>query len=177
MQPDPSAAPPRPAGELRYGFALGGLLLVPAAGVLTELVDHAQVHPIPRSAAALAGVLNLHGTIVPLFDLAALGRARTDIRPLPRRALVFDREERRAGLLVESLPELVTLVPPELPAAAPAGPLAPFLVRAWAQADRPQRRWWEIDHRAAFEFLARGGDSSSTQAAAALAGDHVTEVL
>ena len=151
--PDVAAAA---EGELRYGFRLAGLLLVPAARVLTELVADAQVFPVPRGPAGLAGVINLHGTIVPLFDPAQGAGPRADIRPTRRLALVFDRDEQRAGLLVDAAPEPVRL----LPAAEthrPAGPLAASLRRAWLQVAAPgtaRTLWWEFDHRAAFALLA-----------------------
>jgi chemotaxis signal transduction protein len=153
MTTETPGQPAAPEGELRYGFRLAGLQLVPAARVLTELVGDAQVYPVPRGPAALAGVINLHGTIVPLFDPALIGRPRPDIRPSRRLALVFDRDEQRAGLLVDAAPELLRLVPAG-PARAPSGPLAASVRRAWQAAEGAADTWWEFDHRAAFAWLA-----------------------
>jgi chemotaxis signal transduction protein len=152
-------------GELRYGFEAGGLRLVPAARVLTEMIAGARVFPVPKSAAALAGVLNLRGTIVPLLDPASFGKVASNIQPQQRRALVFDREEKRVGVLIEAAPELVSLLPASSDTPRLPGPLADFLTNAWQQADQPGRIWWEFNHQAAFEFLARSATSFSTTTA------------
>jgi chemotaxis signal transduction protein len=151
----PSLTATTRGGELRYGFEVGGLRLVPAAGVLTEMVAEARVFPIPKAAGALSGVLNLRGTIVPLFDLQTLAQVAADIRPSQRRALVFDRDEQRAGFLLDAVPELVALVAAPANTPHPAGALAEFLTRAWSRADQPQQIWWQLDHHKAFNFLAR----------------------
>lgn len=152
-----------PAGELRYGFRVAGLQLVPAARVLTEMIAEARIFPVPKSASALAGVTNLRGTIVPLLDRREFRRGSPDIRPFQHRVLVFDREEQRVGLLLDAAPELLSLVPAPEGTTRPGTKLSAFLVRAWAQADQPGQIWWEFNHRAAFESLARGAQPASIQ--------------
>ncbi|RZI83070.1 MAG: chemotaxis protein CheW [Rubrivivax sp.] len=152
-----------PAGELRYGFKVAGLQLVPAARVLTEMMAEARVFPVPKSASALAGVTNLRGTIVPLLDRREVRRGSPNIRPFQHRVLVFDREEQRVGLLLDAQPELLTLVPAPADTPRPATKLSDYLVKPWAQADRPDQIWWEFNHRAAFESLARGAHPASVK--------------
>jgi uncharacterized membrane protein len=138
----------------RYGFKVAGLNMVPAESVLTEVIADARVFPVPKSAAALAGVVNLRGTIVPMFDPAAIDSTVNSLRPSQQRALVFDREESRVGLLINDDPVLVPLVPGADALTRPDNPLARFLIKPWAQENAPEMIWWEFDHRAAFEFLA-----------------------
>jgi CheW-like domain len=140
--------------NLRYGFKVAGLSLVPAESVLTEVIADARVFPVPKSAAALAGVVNLRGTIVPLLDPNALGKTMNDIRPSQQRALVFDREELRVGLLINDDPVLLPLVSAPEKSTRPDSPLSRFLIKPWAQENAPEMIWWEFDHHAAFEFLA-----------------------
>jgi chemotaxis signal transduction protein len=140
-------------GDLRYGITVSGVQIVPTAGVLTEMVADARVYPVPKTAAAIVGVLNLRGTIVPLFDPLASGQYMSDMRPKQIQVLVFDREEQRVGVVIDSTPTLISLVLATQTPARPQSPLSPFLVRAWAEANQPQQIWWELDHRAAFEYL------------------------
>jgi chemotaxis signal transduction protein len=176
---DPAQTPePASGAEVRYGFEIAGLRLVPAGGVLTELVAHAKVFPVPLAAGTLAGVINLHGTIVPVVDPENTGPPGTDLRPQQRRALVFDREEQRVGVLLgAATPALLSLRPPDGPVPRPAGALARFLTRAWLQEDLPAV-WWEFDHRAAFRHLAHpGAPATDDPSPAAAAGASTTEVI
>jgi chemotaxis signal transduction protein len=142
------------SSNLRYGFRIAGLQLVPFERVVTEVVADARVFPVPKSAPSLAGIVNLRGTIVPLLDPDALGTPVTDIRPSQQRALVFDREDMRVGVLIKDDPALVALVEAPANVARPDSPLAAFLLQPWVQEDQPTQIWWEFDHRAAFQFLA-----------------------
>lgn len=149
----PSRELPR-SGELRYGFKVAGLQLVPAARVLTEMVADAHVFPVPKSSSALAGVTNVRGTIVPLLDRRQVRRAAANIRPFQHRVLIFDRDEQRVGLLLDEQPQLLTLAPAQLDVQRPTSVLSQFLNRAWVQVDQPDQVWWEFNHRAAFQALA-----------------------
>lgn len=142
-------------GELRHGFQVAGLCLVPAARVLTEVIAQAEVFAVPKSSTALMGVMNLRGTIVPLFDPKLLGKPQSHLIPSKRHALVFDREEQSMGLLLDSDPELMSLIPAVGQHSKPVSVLADYLGRPWSRPDQPQQLWWELNHRAAFEFLSR----------------------
>lgn len=163
-------------GELRYGFVVGGLHLVPAQRVLTEMIAQARIFPVPRSAPGLAGVTNLRGTIVPLLDRREQRRGAASIRPFTHRALVFDRDESRVGLLLDAQPELLSLTPAPDGTPWPQSPLSAFLTRPWAQADQNGQIWWEFNHRAAFESLARGASQADVPSAE-LIGVDMEEVI
>jgi twitching motility protein PilI len=145
----------RQDSELRHGFQVAGLHLVPAARVLTEVVALADVFPVPKSSAAVVGVMNLRGNIVPLFDPQLVGQSVTNIHPTQRHVLVFDREEQSLGVLLDEDPELMSMVPAVGQHAKPASVLASYLLRPWACPDQPGQIWWEFDHRAAFVFLSQ----------------------
>jgi chemotaxis signal transduction protein len=164
------------SGELRYGFCVAGLHLVPAARVLTEMIAEARVFPVPKSSPALAGVTNLRGTVVPLLDRREVRRGAPSIRPFLQRALVFDHDDHRIGLLLDAQPQLLTLAPAPVDTPKPESALSAFLTRAWVQVDQPDRIWWEFNHRAAFESLARSaGHVNATPAESADMG--IEEVI
>lgn len=150
-------------GELRYGFRVAGLQLVPAARVLTEMMAEARIFPVPKSATALAGVTNLRGTIVPLLDRRQARRGSANIRPFQHRVLVFDRDEQRIGLLLDEAPQMLALVPAQIDLARPETVLANYLTRAWTQVDQPDQIWWEFNHRAAFQALAQGAHHATNE--------------
>lgn len=151
-----------PAGSARYGFECAGLLLVPPAGMLTELVAQAPVFPVPRSVSALVGVLNLHGHIVPVLDPDRIGHARLNLQPAPQRVLVFGRGDQRIGVRLKGMPQLLQLSPGPTIALRPQGVLTRFLTHAWTPLDRPHQVWWEFDPLAALAHLAQTAPASST---------------
>ena len=61
-----------PDDIVRQAFRIGQMRLLTPFDVSSELVDMPTVYPLPRMPANLLGLVNLHGRIVPLFDLAAL---------------------------------------------------------------------------------------------------------
>ena len=139
----------------RFGFEVLGVKLVPSAGVLTELIAAAQVYPIPRTTASLVGLTSLRGTLVPVFDPARASGTATSIRPQQHLVLVFDRDDDRAGVLVNTAPVSVSLMPDEADDAIPDSPLAPFIKRPRAQLNSPKSVWWEFNHRSAFAFFSQ----------------------
>ena len=84
-------------------------LLAPFA-TASELVEMPNVYPLPRMPANLLGLVNLHGRIVPLFDLAAL----FETQHLPREKrmlLVIGHGDAAAGIVIDGLPRRMVFQP------------------------------------------------------------------
>ena len=84
-------------------------LLAPFA-TASELVEMPNVYPLPRMPANLLGLVNLHGRIVPLFDLAAL----FETHHLPREkrmVLVIGHGNDAAGIVIDGLPRRMVFLP------------------------------------------------------------------
>jgi hypothetical protein len=64
-----------PDDIVRQAFRIGQMRLLSPFDVSSELVEMPPVYPLPRMPENLLGLINLHGRIVPLFDLAALRHA------------------------------------------------------------------------------------------------------
>ena len=117
-------------------------LLAPFA-TASELVEMPNVYPLPRMPANLLGLVNLHGRIVPLFDLAAL----FETQHLPREKrmlLVIGHGNAAAGIVIDGLPRRMVfqpeneILPPALPAAA-----ATAVVATYAEG---KDAWFEFDY-------------------------------
>lgn len=155
MYADLPAASAAPLGEPRYGFVFDGLPMVLGPGVLTELVDDLALYPVPRSHPGLAGVLNLRGTIVPVFSPLSARSARHSIHPQQRRALVLGQGTQRAGLLLDTLPQLLHLHAPQSAVPPLAGPYAACSTSSWAASGHSGTPlWWEMDLAALLQLLA-----------------------
>jgi chemotaxis signal transduction protein len=88
---------------LREGFRIGSLWLAIRYEEGNELTDMPPVFPLPRAPSWFRGMANLHGTLVPVFDTAALfGAAHaTGAKPM---LLVLGHGDEKAGLVIDGLP-------------------------------------------------------------------------
>jgi len=135
----------------RYGFRVSSLGLLIQPGTGSEVVEARGIAALPNAPRWLAGVMNLRGNPVPVFDLcAALDLARND-ESQKSMVLVLDKGERAAGLLIDGLPRVVPQGRPiDLPGALPVR-LAPFTQQAVATSDAV---WLEFDHAGFLSSLA-----------------------
>ena len=119
----PTGAEPNPDEIVRQAFRIGTMRLLAPFDVSSELVEMPTVFPLPRMPANLLGLVNLHGRIVPLFDLAAL--FETEHMPREKRMLlVIGHGNDAAGIVIDGLPRRMAflpearIIPPALPSAA-----------------------------------------------------------
>jgi twitching motility protein PilI len=132
-----------PDDIVRQAFRIGSMHLLAPFAVASELVEMPGVYPLPRSPANLLGLVNLHGRIVPLFDLADV--FQTQHLPREKRmVLVFGHGNDAAAIVIDGLPRRLAftpdsqIVPPALPEAAAAAVLATYL--------HGKDAWFEFDY-------------------------------
>ena len=94
-------------------FQVGGGVFGIDVGVVREIKGWQETTPLPHAAHFVRGVINLRGLILAVYDLRArLGGGPT--APTPKHVnLVVDVADRTAGLLVDSVSDIV-----DIPAAA-----------------------------------------------------------
>jgi twitching motility protein PilI len=140
-----------PNDIVRQAFRIGGMRLLAPFTASSELVEMPNVYPLPRMPENLLGLVNLHGRIVPLFDLAAL----FETQHLPREkrmVLVFGHGNDAAGVVIDGLPRRLVftpdtqILPPALPAAA-----AGSLVATYKQGT--DAAWFEFDYASLLDQL------------------------
>jgi len=121
-----------PNDIVRQAFRIGHMRLLAPFATASELVEMPNVFPLPRMPANLLGLVNLHGRIVPLFDLAPL----FETQHLPREkrmVLVFGRSADAAAIVIDGLPRRMVFQPeneiitPALSAAATTAVVATYL--------------------------------------------------
>jgi twitching motility protein PilI len=151
LPPELAALAGTPVGEgnpdeiVHQAFRIGHMRLLAPFDKASELVEMPNVYPLPRMPANLLGLVNLHGRIVPLFDLATL----FETQHLPREkrmVLVIGHGSDAAGIVIDGLPRRMAflpesqIVPPALPAAATGAVLATFVAGkdAWFEFDFAQ---------------------------------------
>jgi chemotaxis signal transduction protein len=136
---------------VRYGFRVSSLGLLIKPGTGSEVVEARGIAAMPNAPRWLAGVMNLRGNPVPVFDLcAALELARND-EAQKSMVLVLDKGDKAAGVLIDGMPRVVPEgTPTDLPTALPAR-LAPFVPHALTTGDAV---WLEFDHAGFLTSLA-----------------------
>ena len=148
LPPELAALASAPSGEedprniVRQAFRIGHMRLLAPFAMSSELVEMPPVYPLPRMPANLLGLVNLHGRILPLFDLAAL--FETEHLPREKRMLlVIGHGNDAAGIVIDGLPRRMVfkpesrILPPSVPAAA-----APAVVDTYVQGTDA---WYEFN--------------------------------
>jgi twitching motility protein PilI len=132
-----------PNDIVRQAFRIGHMRLLAPFAAASELVEMPNVFPLPRMPANLLGLVNLHGRIVPLFDLAPL--FQTEHLPREKRMLlVIGHGDAAAGIVIDGLPRRMVfqpeneIVPPALSSAA-----ATAVVATYSQGDDA---WFEFNY-------------------------------
>jgi twitching motility protein PilI len=136
----------------RRAFRAGGVNLLLAEGTLCEVVDLPPLARVPNTESWLLGLVNLRGSVIPVFDLArAFGQAGSGGRG--RRLLVIGSGDQAAGVVIDDLPTLERFAPSDrveqasLPAALEDCTTACFAKNG--------KRWVEFAPAGLFSALAR----------------------
>lgn len=96
---------------VRYGYRVGTLCFLISSGTGSEVVPLTRPAPIPSSPRWLLGLVNLRGTLVPVFDVSHTFGLGGGVAAEPGNAsvakpmiLVLDKGDRAAGLLINGFP-------------------------------------------------------------------------
>jgi chemotaxis signal transduction protein len=132
-----------PNDIVRQAFRIGHMRLLAPFATASELTEMPNVFPLPRMPANLLGLVNLHGRIVPLFDLAPL--FETQHMPREKRMLlVIGHGDAAAGIVIDGLPRRMVfqpeneISPPALSSAASAAVVATYA--------NEQDAWFEFNY-------------------------------
>lgn len=104
------------------GFRIGTLGFLVAAGTHCQLLEQSRVNPLPNVQPWISGLLNLHGNLVPVFNLRALSGEQAIVLHEKRYLFTVGREEKTVALWIDGLPEILSDLPeplPNVPALAP----------------------------------------------------------
>jgi len=98
----------RAQAEARLGFNVGNLHFLVAFDSASELSEMVPVFALPNTAAWFQGLANLHGNLVPVFDLARLLATGRDPKAVSM-LLVLGQREAAAAIVVDGLPRRLRL--------------------------------------------------------------------
>lgn len=84
----------------RYGFRIAKLGFLIPQGSHSTFVENAMIFPVPNTVDWLSGLVNVRGSVVPVFDLGHM--LNTDIRPIKNSVMVMMLEKRSIAFNVDS---------------------------------------------------------------------------
>ena len=96
-----------------------------AQNTASEIIEGIEVYPLPNSARCMAGLINLRGNVVPVFDLnVVLNTASAGTKK--RLLLVLGEAEHAVGIYIEQLPQAINKSGKRIAQRAGAAPKAKF---------------------------------------------------
>lgn len=92
----------------RYGFRIGASRFVHDLSLAVELIELARCYDLPNSSPWFAGLVNLRGNLVPVFDLKCLlGASRSSGHR--QMLLVIGSGEKIAALIIDGTPDHISI--------------------------------------------------------------------
>ncbi|HVZ46056.1 MAG TPA: chemotaxis protein CheW [Ramlibacter sp.] len=143
---------PKAAAETlsRQGLRIGELRMTIRYEDGSELTEVPPLHRLPNAPAWFAGIANLHGALLPVFDPGVFAGVPHDEQARPM-LLVIAHGADAAGILIDGLPRRLK-VPPDSPLSPDTAParIAPHVRGAALVGDH---LWFELDCAALLDAL------------------------
>ena len=92
---------------LRYGFAVATLSFLLKPGEKVEIIDAVPACPIPNTPQWFAGMINVRGNLLPVFDLKLL--LGLEITAPSRWIMIFGHGSAAAGIHIDTLPSAILI--------------------------------------------------------------------
>lgn len=131
----------------RRSFRIGELNLLVGLNVTSEVAEMPTVCRLPGAPHGVKGLVNRHGRVIPVLDLALLFslQGKPAARPW---LLVCGRGDAAVGLIIDNLPERKSFAHQDtISLAEVTSPMTPFARAAYQQ---DQNIWLDIDSEAFF---------------------------
>jgi twitching motility protein PilI len=113
----------QPRGQTVFGFQVGKVGFMVSSDTYCELLERLSVNPLPNVRPWFNGLLNLRGTLVPVFDLRSLLDDET-VDNKKRRLFAIGRDDKAVAVWIDNHPQILDVAAmqvidqlPELPAA------------------------------------------------------------
>ncbi len=92
--------------EVRYGYRAGNMRFLVPKDTVSELLHNSKIYHLPNSPRWLVGLINLHGNVIPVVDVASY--IGDEISHLQKsNVLAIGRNEAAIGVLIDGMPEAI----------------------------------------------------------------------
>jgi chemotaxis signal transduction protein len=129
----------------RQGYRIGNILLLTGYDGASELTEMLPVHRLPGVPSWVRGVANLHGNVIPVFELSAmLGTSHGTETPM---LLVLGHAELAAAVVIDGLPERKRFaLEDKIESAVVPDAIDGYVKAAYSSLDKPHEVWLDFDH-------------------------------
>lgn len=93
--------------SLRYGFSIGSLNFIYDSRIACELVKGASIYSVPNTPVWMLGLINLRGSLVPVFNLENYFDFKEEEADSHKLLLVLGKGEKAAAFQLKKYPELL----------------------------------------------------------------------
>ncbi len=136
----------------RQGYRVGDLRILAKFDATSELVTMPPVYRLPGAPDGVKGLANLHGNVVPVFEIARWFNVTHNPQATPM-LLVLGYGDAAIGVVIDGLPVRKSFLPTdEVPIESGHPRLARFAHSAYRDSDGI---WMEFDDRRFFETFTR----------------------
>jgi twitching motility protein PilI len=140
--------------EAVFGIRIASIGLLVSARSYCEVLDKIPVNALPNVHPWVAGIINLRGNLIPVFDLRTLFNETAAVDNNKRRLFAIDRGDKAVALWIDGFPDIkdrLTLKPlstlPELPEL-----LQRFVITGYTQNGQV---WLDVKFAELFKVLGR----------------------
>jgi len=119
----------------------------------SEITSNLEIYSLPNVPKWVLGLINLHGNLVPVFDLRSHLQS-THQTVMNTHLLVMDEGERAVGIYIDTLPRALQLDPEGMPVAQVPESLPNILIEYVRTAyDIDNEIWLDVDYGSLFSCL------------------------
>lgn len=137
----------------RQGYRLGGLFILAKYNATSELAPLPAVYRLPGAPDGVVGLANLHGNVVPVFELARWFEVTHDPKATPM-LLVLGFGDAAVGIIIDGLPQRKRFLPTHEVGLEFGHPRMAHFASAAYQDQTSGDVWMEFDHQRFFEAFA-----------------------
>lgn len=95
--------------NLRYGFRLGKIYFLINNFTTCEVVIKPTIYPIPNTPSWVQGLINLHGILIPVFNIKKRIGEKSDDDKKKDTLIIIDKGERAFATFIDALPDSINL--------------------------------------------------------------------
>lgn len=136
---------------IRYGFRFGDIGFLVGEDVLSEVINDYVIFPMPNCSSWLAGLANVRGNLIPVYDLVKLFNLETESSSY-KHLMIIDQGVSSVGVLLDKLPQSLDMKNMNAIShkAKLSSSIQDYIKTSYSMGDVV---WLDIDHRSFFKSI------------------------